>query len=284
MSSEHHAAPKCPTCKSTLTMLTADGLGLCFECRTQWDPRSGEVVKLRGLEPFGMAPTEEVFGAEPSAADRAIAAVSEEYADRLAEVAATELGRLREIDVATGDELETFIEETDEVAANLLESMKGTWVVLEGGQHAAIVDFIDSDFCMVRLQDGREERVSVNDIERSVASQDDVAEVFTAIPDDVAYEFTTAVTMCAGMILKAGIAATRVTDDGIEITQPPFGYLPDTDDAMPLVEQAAAFAVATMIQVYKLDAGQLLVALEAAEAAQAEGNRTTEDEADGNEE
>jgi len=241
--------------------LTADGLGLCFECRTQWDPRSGEVVKLRGLEPFGMAPVEDVYP-EPVMDEHPIT------------------GDMVELDPVT---LEYVDPANDDMGADLLESMKGTWVVLEGGQHAAIVDFIDEDWCTVRLQDGREERVSVNDIERSVASQDDVAEVFTAIPDNVAYEFTTAVTMCAGMILKAGIAATRITDDGIEITQPPFGYLPDTDDAMPLVEQAAAFAVATMIQVYKLDAGQLLVALEVAEAAQTAGNQPTE-ETDGNDE
>ena len=62
-------ALRCPNCGNTNTQIGASGNGMCFDCAHTWDPRAVIVPEPPVVEPFGMAPVEDVFGAEPAPAD-----------------------------------------------------------------------------------------------------------------------------------------------------------------------------------------------------------------------
>lgn len=52
----------CPTCRSVNTMIGVSGVGRCFDCAHEWDPTAEVATVAIEIEPFAMAPVEDVYG------------------------------------------------------------------------------------------------------------------------------------------------------------------------------------------------------------------------------
>lgn len=127
-----------------------------------------------------------------------------------------------------------------------VDALVGREVVLEGGQHATIVELIDDDWVRVALDDGREEAVTWDTIQRTIESPGS-SRVEVDLPDDVAAGLAGTAVRMASLVLEAGASTVTDSPDGPTIGTPPQGWLPAETDIMPMVEMGAAFAVATMI-------------------------------------
>jgi len=69
----------CPQCGATNTAIGGSGNGMCFECAHTWDPAEVVALPRPALAPFGMAPTDEVYGApQEVVADRLAGTVEPE--------------------------------------------------------------------------------------------------------------------------------------------------------------------------------------------------------------
>lgn len=163
----------------------------------------------------------------------------------------------------------------DEAARAQLAALIGTDVILEGGQRATVVDFPDDDHVRVWFHEGDDVEdwatVSFNDVVRSVDAPQTVD-----VTDDVAADLGSAAVMLAGMIVNAGIETVDMTTTPPSIKQPPTGWCPPDVDILPLIETAAAFAIASVI--VNLDHGMEVAELIArqylahADTATTEGN------------
>lgn len=234
------AHPACPSCQSVNSMITADGTALCFDCTRKWRPgevsSNGESWQREAVDHHN---------AQVAANDAIGASLDAEPVSPALHVVDTEpveAGRITPQDA--------------------LDSMAGLNVILEGGQHAVIEGIIDAERCLVILDDGRRAEVTLGDIERAIPDPEHVDDVVIHMDDDVAAQFNAAVLATAELIIKAGVATIGGTGADMAIVPPPRGYLPDTDDAMPMVEQAAALAVAMLIRMAMLDCGAIVAAID----------------------
>jgi hypothetical protein len=133
------------------------------------------------------------------------------------------------------------------LAEAYLETLQGSTVILEGGQRATVLEFLDDDEVRVQLGDGRVEVIDVGIIERQVmeAAPDTLGEL--DIPDDVAELVGNAALTMAFMVIEAGIRSVDTHDGQQVIVEAPTGWFPPDADAIPLMEQASAAAVAMLI-------------------------------------
>lgn len=125
-----------------------------------------------------------------------------------------------------------------------LETLIGSTVILEGGQPAMLLEFLDDDQVRVQLRDGRVETVDLSDIERSVPDAPPATIEEVDLDDETAQLVGDAVLTMACMAIEAGLGAIVGTGDDAHLIEPPAGWIPSDVDAIPLIEQAAAVAVA----------------------------------------
>jgi hypothetical protein len=125
--------------------------------------------------------------------------------------------------------------------------------VLDGGQVATIEAFPDDDHVTVAVhgRDGVSEPwdVDMNDVLRSVDAPPPVADV----DDDTAAALSATNMAIAGLVIRAGIATVAGEYPDAQLITPPSGWLPDDADAMPMLEQGVAYAVAFIVHGFSLD-------------------------------
>lgn len=169
-------------------------------------------------------------------------------------------------------------EATRALAEAYLETLIGTGVTLEGGQRATLVDFPDDDHALVRLADGSDVIVDFNDIVRADDGPraDELATV--EIDDGTAEMFGTATLNMACLVIEAGIASIDMTGPVPVLKEPPSGWFLPDEQAIPLMEQAAAAAVAMLIQTFALPVDVLAAAVDKVRKGTAEMMATEETE------
>lgn len=159
------------------------------------------------------------------------------------------------VDVDVDDtvhELEEFIAETDADAEAYLASLVGTMVTLEGGQRATILEFGDDDQIVVQLSTGDTATVDFNDVISADTQPGDLEIVVDEIDDETAEAFGAAALLMACLVIEAGLASVDGDGADAHLVEPPTDwFLPDVD-AIPLMEQASAAAVALLIQTFAL--------------------------------
>lgn len=152
----------------------------------------------------------------------------------------------------TARELEDLIAQTDADAEAYLASLIGAGVTLEGGQRATILGFGDDDQIVVQLSTGDTATVDFNDVIGADSGLPAGEIVDTELDDETAEAFGAAALLMACLVIEAGLAS--VSGDGADahLVEPPTDwFLPDVD-AIPLMEQASAAAVALLIQTFAL--------------------------------
>jgi hypothetical protein len=211
-------------------MTMADGLRLCFECRHEWIPGEERNDNAPPTEPFtaANAPVPLVLGdggrgptvARAHAAADILGPPDSEVAARAAQAR--------------------------------LDDIIGRRVELEGGQIAWVRHFPDDDHVTVSLYEHREDdelvTVPFGDIVRELPEVVPVVEV----PDEVAVGLGKAVIAVAGLAINAGLITLDAGDDDHQIGLPPTGWAPNDRDALPMLEQGVAYAIATLIFSYQL--------------------------------
>jgi hypothetical protein len=168
-----------------------------------------------------------------------------------------------EPDVDHGDEVDepgpvdVPSEQDDILAAAYLETLTGTGVTLEGGQRATLLDFPDDDHARVQLADGLVSVVDFNDI---IGADPQTVEAETPdveLDDETAGMFGGAALILACLVIEAGIASIEGEGEAATLVEPPSGWFPPDEDAVPLMEQAAAGAVSMLIQTFALPRAEL---------------------------
>lgn len=150
-----------------------------------------------------------------------------------------------------GVDPEPAVDVPDELSDQLLadaylETLIGSTVILEGGQPAMLLEFVDDDQVRVQLRDGRVEQVALGDIERSVPDAPPATIEEVDLDDETAQLVGDAVLTMACLAVEAGLGAIVGTGDDAHLIEPPAGWIPSDIDAIPLIEQAAAVAVALL--------------------------------------
>lgn len=170
---------------------------------------------------------------------------------------------LAAIDDETADELGEMIAANNAAADAYLESLIGVAVTLEGGQRATLLEFPDDDHAVVQLNDGQVVTVDFN----SIVSADQHPEldkvVEVELDDETAVMLGDAVLTMACLVVEAGLASIEGEAPDQRLIEPPSGWIPEDVDAIPLMEQAAAVAVAMLIQTFALPRGVIASAVEA---------------------
>jgi hypothetical protein len=176
---------------------------------------------------------------------------------------ADELAEVREqhdaeIDNADDEAVDDAPSEQDAIlAAAYLETLTGTGVTLEGGQRATLLDFPDDDHARVQLSTGDVAVVDFNDIASADPQTVEAETPDVELDDETAEMFGGAALILACLVIEAGIAS--IEGEGAESTliEPPSGWFPPDEDAVPLMEQAAAGAVSMLIQTFALPRAEL---------------------------
>jgi hypothetical protein len=167
-----------------------------------------------------------------------------------------------DVDAEMIGELEGFIADTDALAESYLESLIGTGVTLEGGQRAVLLGFPDDDHADVQLIDGSTVTIGFNDILSADTPPAEGAIVATEVDDETAQLFGTAALTLACLVIEAGAASIEGEGAEAHLIEPPSGWFPPDVDAIPLMEQAAAAAVAMLIQTFALPRAELVAMVE----------------------
>lgn len=144
----------------------------------------------------------------------------------------------------------------DELAARraqqALDALVGTEVELEGGQRAVIMSFPDDDHVTVRLRDVdlADEWVTLgyNDVVRSVAKAVPVID----LPDPEAESLARTNMLIASLAIAAAMGSLTGDKGGYELGMAAGGWLPDDVDAMAVIEQGVAYAIASIVVVFDL--------------------------------
>jgi hypothetical protein len=160
-----------------------------------------------------------------------------------------------------------------------IEAMKGTQVVLEGGQLATIIDFPDNDRMEVRLSadDGTPYTtvVDLNDVVRSIDAPPPTAD----ISDEQAEELTRTYNLIGHLGIRAGLATIVGEGDEAELLTPPNGWIPD-NMAVPALEQGIGYMVANLMRALRIPRVSMetvaLAMLDASQAIPTEGEGETE--------
>lgn len=77
------------------------------------------------------------------------------------------------------------------------------------------------------------------------------------VTDPEALQLSSTVITLAGLVLSAGLASVAPEGADDALVFPPGGWCPDDADAIPAIEQAAAYAVSSLIVLYKLPREQI---------------------------
>lgn len=169
------------------------------------------------------------------------------------------------------------------LAAAYLETLTGTGVTLEGGQRATLLDFPDDDHATVQLGDGSVATVDFNDIIRADEAPPVTGAEVAELDDGTAAMFGDAVLTMAALVLEAGLLSVEGTGESAHLVETPTGWIPDDVDAIPLMEQAAAVAVATLVMAFDIPRDmiaaavtQLRPATRGANAMEGQGNGNNE--------
>jgi hypothetical protein len=168
---------------------------------------------------------------------------------------------VRFLDVRADRDREVFDDTTKEsddlLAAAYLATLTGTGVTLEGGQRATLLDFPDDDHARVQLATGDVATVDFNDIVSSDVLPDVAPTPEEPIDDETAEMFGGAALILACLVIEAGIASIEGEGADSKLIPPPDGWFPPDEDAIPLMEQAAAGAVSMLIQTFALPRAEL---------------------------
>lgn len=178
--------------------------------------------------------------------------VAEDFLGPRVETAAEEADR----DLAEG--LEQITAEMVAAAQQYLDDLIGSGVTLEGGQRATLLGFPDNDHAEVQLVDGSVVTVDFDTITR----HDDVDPTTTVaavdLDDGTAAMFGAAALLLACMVVEAGVRAVEGEGEDARLIEPASGWVPDDGDILPLLEQAAAGAVAILVKAFDLPKDMIL--------------------------
>lgn len=302
MTAPNPTTPTCPTCRRENTMVAADGMALCFDCRHEWNPRA--VTALPG-PPLAPAPIPPGLPATigPNAAGAAPGALGSESVpfdverrtdgtdsppdatpapadDPFAEgrKIAAEATALADAEMVA--EIENIIDESNASADEMLAAMLGGVATLEGGQIGVVLGFPDDDHVTIELRNGEIVNVDYGDVESIVMAERSPVAASVDVDDDTAGAIAQADMTIAGLILKAGVATVRGVGDTAELGTPPEGYLPADADMFPIVERGAATAAALLIMVCQVDTDALLARIATWEANANRGDIQQEETGD----
>lgn len=219
-----------------------------------WDPANPSDAVAPRIEPFAMAPVEEVYGKTSPNVGR--------NADVLVETAET-LDRAR-----SDDDPDTY--------ADRFDTLIGGIATLEGGQVTEVVSFTTHDSVIVRLSTGDLEDVDLNDVQAIVPPVvvPDPA-VLPETVDGLAPDAQLSLTL-ARLIIRAGCESVNGTGADVTPGVPPVGYLPVEPDLHNVIERAAGLAVGMLIEVFELDVDAILEWVGAVHDETDQGDQTTE--------
>lgn len=236
MTATEPANPVCPECGNRNTMVLSDGMARCFDDQHEWNP--AEVSALPRSTSPRVAPL-------PAADVQTVAREPEAGAGG---VPAAE----------PRDESQHDVPEPSAPASFTQDEMIGGTARLEGGQTALVLSFPDDDHVVVRLNDGRDETVSLSDVERiTPRAPVEVIEVADAAHAEVA-EWIGDVEALSNLMLKAGVATVYETPEALVVGEPPRDWLPRDQSSNALVEAAVAVSIARLIVAYELDCDDIL--------------------------
>ncbi len=298
MSAPGMSTLECPHCHAHNVSIGASGNAICPDCAHSWLPSDtpaatvpaeipstappvAPLIELHGtmappLEPFGMAPTDDVFGPS-STAD----AIRQQVLDTAAAVGLDGDKLLAEADALaelTPDDGLAYVEavgNSDTYAERRAEFVGGA-VVLEGGQVAELVAWTDSDGVVVRLSNDDLEEVKLSDVERMMPPIEEVEPV--ALPEseaDMAPDLALALQL-ARVIVGAG-AESLYRRDRLGVAElPPTGFLPTEPELLPVIERACGLAMAMLIEAFELDADDVIAWADIERGSDEEAAPTTE--------
>jgi hypothetical protein len=166
------------------------------------------------------------------------------------------------VDDDTARELEGFIASTDAESAAYLEQLVGTGITLEGGQRAVILGFGDDDAIDVQLSNGDYATVAFNDVVHADNGPADVEIVEHEIDDATAEVFGMASLLLACMVIEAGVASIEGDGADAHLVPAATGWFPEDEDAVPVMELAAAGAVAMLVQTFALPRADITAMVE----------------------
>jgi hypothetical protein len=266
----------CPQCGNRNTTVGASGNAMCLDCAHMWDPKNAAANVVPLLAPFAMAPVEQVYDPldDPIVAGFIPGSdtwgTAEEVARHPSNVPA------RAVDDQFAAELEAFTAEQRDSARMSLDAHVGGRVVLEGGQEGFIIYVVEGDRIVVQLPDDREELVALEDVVSMFLppATPDIPDSPDAL-DALAPDLRAALEL-ARLIIRAGVESVNGTGETITPGLPPSGYLDVPYEMFPVVEQAAALAVAMILELVDADVDAVLLAVGAVREASDEGDPQTE--------
>lgn len=114
--------------------------------------------------------------------------------------------------------------------------------------------------------------IDFNDILRHEPVAPAELELEVEIDDETAWMVGDGVLMFAALIIEAGLRSLKGTGADAELITPPTGFLPDDGDAIPLLEQGAAVAVAMLCKAFDLPRDVIEASLEKVRPSTREGD------------
>lgn len=227
---------------------------MCLDCGSMWDPAESQLSPPPVIEPFGMAPVDEVYGELAR-----LAAADAPDSDNIADVSAW---------LHASGNHDTYEER--------IESMVGGSATLDGGQVAEVVSFTSSETVIVRTVSGDLAEVPIGDVLRimpPVVIPEPVAvpDTIDAAPPDMLLALTLAQT-----IIRAGCESVHGSGEHVTPGVPPVGYLPAEPELHAVVERSAGLAVGMLIEMFELDVDAILEWVGAVSESDDSGNPTTE--------
>lgn len=232
--------PRCPKCLSGNTMVGAAGVGRCFDCTHEWDPATEVAPEPLAVEPFAMAPIEDVYGPDD---------------------AVTDWDGIHDPDALIGG---TARLEGGQVATvNAFPDADHVHVTLNDGRDE-IVPMSDVERITPRASAAVVE--AADDAHDAVGNVIDVPDLSVVSPavetlDDYDDQVQMTVTL-AQLIVMAGVSSVEGSGADVYPVAPPQGFLPDDPALMPVIEQAAAMAVGMLIVNLHLDVDAIVHTLQ----------------------
>lgn len=148
------------------------------------------------------------------------------------------------------------------LAEAFLEGLTGQRVAMKNGWEGTVVGFGDDGDVLIRDEDDSDVWCVVEDIDHVIeATAPASLEDIDMDQETAALVGDTVLTM-ACLAVEAGLAAVVGTGEDAHLIEPAAGWIPDDANAIPIMEQAAAVAVAMICISFDLDRAMLAAAVD----------------------